>query len=210
MTWWNIVKLKKYTTEDVKRLFLNEHTIRTFKHDNTLIEQHLFFLIYFNKPLPSKVRIECMRFASKTSDVKASKFLHNLSVAGERIIESDRVLPFSMEEVSAFGIQRDRRALLAKPSVEMKIWLLDTDIYYIDLRMYDGLYSFELRRVRRVSSTVQPSSLESNIPFIKKVLDEYNPLVKIYEHGNPSSSFFKPNTNLEEVIDHIEYLMEEL
>ena len=207
MNWQDILKLKKYTLLEVKDLFLNRETI-DYKFKNvspTLIEQYLFYLIYFDKPLPTKIRMECKKFASKANDTNTATFLNNLSIAGGKIIQSDRVLPFSDDEVRPMGIRTiDQGASLNRIRVWMKIYLYESNIYHIDLTVNDGLYNFELRRINP-NGYLRVSTLESNIPFIKKVLDKYDPRVEIYEHNEMYYSWLSPyGTKLEEVKDAIE------
>lgn len=206
MNWEDILKSKKYTLQEVKDLFLNRQTIAYgFKSDTpTLIEQYLFYLLYFGKPLSSKIRIECKRFASKANDISTATFLNDLSIAGGKIIQSDRLLPFSDDEVKPIGARtKDRGLGIGKTYVLMEIYLYESNIYHIDLTIEDGLYVFELRRLNP-NGYLQVSTLESNIPFIKKVLDKYDTRVKIYEHNEMYSSWTKPRPNLEEVKDVIE------
>tara|TARA_Y100000004_G_C8919396_1_gene414688 strand:- start:111 stop:758 length:648 start_codon:yes stop_codon:yes gene_type:complete len=215
MSWENILKLKKYNIQQVKDVFLNRETISYgFKGDPpTLIEHHLFDYIYFNKPLSTKVRMECKRFAAKAEDMDASTFLNNLSIAGGKIITNDKGLPFSLDEVSINNIRVLRKNTpLQSMEVAMHIRLYGSDILYIELKMYDGLYSFEGIKYKgyRATGGIAPSSLESNIPFITKVLDKYNPSVTIFEHGELNSSWGKRSTNIEEVIEEIEYIGDRL
>jgi hypothetical protein len=208
MSWENILKLKKYSIKEVKDVFLNRETIYYgFKGDPpTLIEQHLFNYIYFHKPLPTKVRIECKRFAAKAEDIETSTFLSNLSIAGEKIIANAKGLPFSQDEVSTNNIRvLHKNTPLQSMEVVMHIRLYGSDILYIELKMNDGLYSFEgINYKRRAMGGMASTSLKSNIPFITKVLDKYNPSVNVFEHGENSASWGKRNTNIKEVIEKIE------
>ena len=215
MSWENILKLKKYSIQEVKDVFLNRETIQYgFKGDPpTLIEQHLFYYIYFHKPLPSKVRIECKRFAAKAEDVGTSTFLNNLSVAGEKIIANAKGLPFSQDEVSTNNIRVLRKNTpLQSMEAHMLIRLYGSDILYIELRMNDGLYSFEGIKYKdyRAMGGIAPSSLESNIPFITKVLNKYNPRVSIFEQGERSAFWDKKSNNIQEVIEAIKDIGDEL
>lgn len=204
--WWDIVKFQKYTLLEVKNLFLNRDTIdRKFKDGSpTLIELYLFYLIYFEKPLPTKIRMECKKFASKANDTNTATFLNNLSIAGGKIIQSDRVLPFSDDEVKPMAVSAKRKGTnLSNIHVDMKIYLHVSDIYHIDLTASDGLYYFELRKINP-NGYLQVSTLESNIPFIKKVLDKYDTRVSIIKYNEMYSSWIKSETNLEEIKDVIE------
>tara|TARA_R110002020_G_scaffold4578_2_gene19896 strand:+ start:17 stop:664 length:648 start_codon:yes stop_codon:yes gene_type:complete len=215
MSWEDILKLKKYSIQQVKDVFLNRETINYgFKGDPpTLIEHHLFNYIYFNKTLPIKVRMECKRFAAKAENTDTSNFLYNLSVAGGKIIANAKGLSFSQDEVSTSNIRVLRKNTpLQSMEVVMHIRLYGSNILYIELKMNDGLYSFEGIKYKgyRAMGGMAPSSLESNIPFITKVLDKYNPSVNVFEHGERSASWGKRNTNIEEVIDTIEYIGDSL
>ena len=217
MSWENILKLKKYSIQQVKDVFLNRETIDYgFEGDPpTLIEQHLFNYIYFHEPLPTKVRMECKRFAAKAKNMDTSRFLSNLSIAGGKIIANAKSLPFSKDEVIVTAPQvRHQHTSLKSMIVHMDIFLYESNIYYIELYMRDGLYAFEIKKTKYGTGHREhmfvPSSLESNIPFITKVIDEYNPRVRIFEHGEYRPSWDKRNTNIEEVIDTIEYMGDRL
>ena len=219
MSWENILKLKKYSIQEVKDVFLNRETIDYgFKDAQpTLIEQYLFYYIYFNEPLPSKVRIECKRFAAKANNPDTATFLNNLSIAGGKIIANAKSLPFSKDEVIVTAPQaRHQHTSLRSMTVHMDIYLSSRPnyIYIIELDMRDGLYAFEIKKTKYGTGHREhmfvPSLLKNNIPFITKVLDEYNPRVRIFEHGEYESSWQKRNTNIEEVIDEIEYMGDRL
>lgn len=215
MSWEDILKLKKYSIQEVKDVFLNIETIHHgFKGvQPTLIEQYLFYYIYFNEPLPTKVRMECKRFAAKADNPNTATFLNNLSIAGGKIIANAKGLPFSKDGVSANNIRvRYKNLPLKSMEVDMYIYLYGSDISYIRLDMGDGLYTFELMKHNTEDNRhmFSPSSLESNIPFITKVLDTYNPSVEIFEGGEYRASWTKRNTNIEEVIEAIKYIGDEL
>ena len=96
--------------------------------------------------------------------------------------------------------------------VFMHIRIHGSDILYIELRMNDGLYSFEGIKYEgyRAMGGIAPSSLESNTPFITKIIDEYNPRVKISQNKRYTPFWVKRNTNIEEVIEVIENIGDEL
>ena len=151
MSWEDILKLKKYSIQQVKDVFLNRETIDYGFKDvqPTLIEQYLFYYIYFHEPLPTKVRIECMQFASKADNSDTATFLNNLSIAGGKIIANAKSLPFSKDEVIVTAPQaRHQHTSLRSMMVQMDIYLSSRPnyIYVIELYMRDGLYAFEIKK----------------------------------------------------------------
>lgn len=169
MKWHDILKLK-YGEKDIKRLFDN---MSSFGNKSTMsIVIPLFNLIYFNKPLSAKERIELRRMASHTTNIEVSKVLSNLAAAGSKIIESDRILPLDKKEmrvnqISIYGAGN----LYSREGAALTIGLRDEKkISALYLEVKDGLYRFTLSKTFNLSH----GDVDNQYDFIKKIVDYFN------------------------------------
>ena len=200
MNWHDILKLK-YGEKDIKRLFDNMSSFGNKSVASIVLP--LFRLIYFNKPLSAKERIELRRMASHTTNIEASKVLSNLATAGSKIIESDRILPLDKNEmrVSQLSIYGAGN-LYSRESAALTISLrnIGKKIGALHLEVKDGLYRFTLAKTLNLSQGI----VDNQYDFIKKIVDYFNErkdcqLDVLLESDKISEHMYDPS--FEDVID---------
>jgi len=174
MNWHDILKLKKYSEKDIKYNLLKR--LESINTSTAPIVVPLFNLMYFNKPLTGSERMKIKRLASHTTEANVSTILNNISTAGGKIIESDRILPFSKQEmkiskISVYGAGN----LYSVEKVEYAIQLTDKKNsrlphildHYLDVT--DGLYSYSL-----IGNLKSGQTTADHWDFVRKIVYYYD------------------------------------